>query len=81
MKIEVDIDDAVYKTWMEIFSEDFDLGGLLGSMCQSVLVILATDPKAFFESFGEEAIGHLPDTTQRAYRRLADKFLPEKNRQ
>lgn len=79
MIIEVEIDDAVYKRWMEIFPEGTDLGDLLGSMCQSALVILATDPQAFFESFGEEAVRRLPDTTQRAYRRLVDKFLPEKD--
>ena len=76
MIINVELDDTIYNNWISMFPEGFDLGIFLGDLCKSIVILMATNPKEFYETFGPEALDKLPESTRHIYEQLKGKHLP-----
>lgn len=75
MKIEIEIDDNIYRLLEGFFGEGVDLGSLLGDVCQVITVMMVTQPEAYAKAFGDNARAELPEPIQNAIKRIADKFI------
>lgn len=75
MKIEVEIDDNIYRTWREAFGLELDLSGILASIIKDTVILAATYPEEFIMAFGQKAADGLPDHVRAAYEKLCEKHV------